>query len=71
MCIRDSRSSAANNFSSATCVETNGGDNKAVDTFDPSAGSSSFYLVRARNRCGLGTLGRTSSGVERTGASCP
>jgi hypothetical protein len=65
------RSTTASNFTTATCVETNDFDTSAVDTATPSAGQTFFYLVRAGNACGDGTLGFRSSGVERAGGTCP
>lgn len=57
----------------AVCVESSGNDTVSVDTFVPAPQSLAAYLVRARNACasGVGTLGRTSAGLERSGRGCP
>ncbi len=66
------RADGADGFGAGTCVESNDGkDTTASDASNPFPGSTFFYLVRAQNDCGEGTLGRASSGVERSGASCP
>ncbi len=58
--------------SGATCIESGGSDLTAVDTGTIGAGEAAFYLIRADNGCpGGGTLGETSSGVPRTGRTCP
>jgi hypothetical protein len=65
------RSTTASNFTTATCIDPDGVDTTAVDATTPAAGQTFFYLVRAGNDCGEGTLGFRSSGVERVGSSCP
>jgi hypothetical protein len=68
------RSTKASDFSSsfAVCFESHDTDLKATDNTSPSAGAAFFYLVRAGNPCGKGTLGFRSGGAERTtDLSCP
>ena len=65
------RANGPNGFGSGTCVESNGSDGDSFDPATPVAGAGFYYLVRAENSCGQGTLGRQSSGAERTGVSCP
>jgi hypothetical protein len=68
------RSTKGSDFSSsfAICFEAHDTDLKANDSAVPSTGSAFFYLVRAGNPCGKGTLGQRSSGVERVSdLSCP
>jgi hypothetical protein len=65
------RADAPNAFATAVCVETDGSDDDSFDPAVPLAGAGFYYLVRAENSCGQGSLGRTSAGAERTGVSCP
>lgn len=55
----------------AVCVETDGGDNLAEDTLVPLPGQAFYYLARAGNGCGEGSLGTDSVGAPRTGSGCP
>jgi len=56
----------------AACVESNDGSNTiAADASLPATGTAFFYLVRAEDSCGQGSLGTSSSGVARTGRTCP
>jgi hypothetical protein len=65
-------STAAADFTTGTsCIETNDTDTTASAAGTPAAGTVDFYLVRAGNACGEGTLGFRSSGTERAGTSCP
>jgi hypothetical protein len=65
------RANTPNGFAAAACSETNGSDGDSFDATVPTPGAGFYYLVRAENACGQGTLGRSASGVERTGVSCP
>jgi hypothetical protein len=50
------------------------GTDVATTAIDPSPiapGQAFFYLVRARNSCGDGSLGTDSSGVPRVAVACP
>ena len=64
--------STSPSFAGALCVETDDPmDTDASDASVPSPGQIHFYLARAGNPCGEGSLGTTSAGAVRTGASCP
>jgi len=65
------RSNTPNGFGAAGCTETNGSDGDSFDPAAPTLGTGFYYLVRAENACGQGTLGRQSNGTSRTGVSCP
>ncbi len=65
------RATSTTGFGTPTCVETDDADTTAEDTAVPAPGDVDYYLVRAGNGCGDGTLGFQSSGAERSGASCP
>lgn len=59
---------------SAFCVEADDGlDTEATVSGAPPPGTSSFFLVRAQNRCpaGEGPLGWRADGTPRPGLSCP
>jgi len=59
-------------FPAGFCVESDdSGDQQAVDPIPPAAGQAWYYLVRAENGCGEGSLGRRSDGTERSGRPCP
>jgi len=62
------RATGAAAFGSATCLESDELDLVASDAQNPSI--IHYYLVRSQNGCG-GNLGTSSSGVPRTGISCP
>jgi hypothetical protein len=64
-------SAAAASFATAGCVEANdGSDTIAVDKQSPVSGEVFFYVTRAENPCGVGTLGNGTLAV-RVGANCP
>lgn len=67
------RSPVASDFAgAAVCIESNGGpDASATDPSTPSPSEVLYYLVRAENACGSGSLGASSSGAERSGRTCP
>lgn len=52
-----------------TCIEEDSPDHVTTDTASPSTGSSYYYLVSARNRCGESTLGTQSGGANRPNGS--
>jgi hypothetical protein len=55
-----------------TCYEEDSPDTSAIDVSTPPAGTSYYYLVSARNRCGESTLGTNSSGTPIPSAPpCP
>jgi 3-phytase len=65
-------SSAPDDFVDAiTCVESgDGSDAAATDTQSPHSGTVRYYLVRAENGCGPGSLGQGSNGTPRAGGPC-
>ncbi len=69
------RAATPSDFTGATCLEATAFDDNrdtfAVDSAIPSSGQGFYYLIRAVNVCGAGTLGFRSNGIERTGVSCP
>jgi hypothetical protein len=66
------RADVADGFASdAVCIETDDGTNTyAIDPEQPPANGAFYYLVRAENACGAGSLGHSSSGAERTAIDC-
>ena len=62
------RSTSGSSFMGAACLETADSDLSATDTAVP--GVVYYYLVRAGNVCGS-TLGASSAGTPRVGATCP
>jgi hypothetical protein len=54
-----------------SCVAYGFARAKASDEAVPSEGTGFWYLARARNTCGPGPYGFSSSGSQRTSASCP
>ncbi len=66
------RSTDPTDFTAPDCIESDdGADAEVTDPDVPADGECFFYLVRAENACGLGSLGLRSTGVERTGPDCP
>jgi hypothetical protein len=63
---------AANAFSEppASCLESGDTDLMATDTSSPPAGAARFFLVRAANACGAGSVG-AGTGGPRVVMSCP
>ncbi|MCP3981134.1 MAG: S8 family serine peptidase [bacterium] len=65
------RADSATGFGLAFCVESDDGvDTQAVDVDDPAVGATRYYLIRAENDCGPGTLGQNSAGAQRSGLDC-
>jgi hypothetical protein len=66
------RSGSPASFVAATCIESNDGPNRvASDAAALAPGQGYYYLVRAGNACGEGSLGAGSGGAPRVGAACP
>lgn len=67
------RSQASYDFlTMSDCIESDDGtDTQATVTPVPGPGKARYFLVRAQNACGQGTLGSSSSGVPRQGRDCP
>jgi photosystem II stability/assembly factor-like uncharacterized protein len=56
---------------SDTCIVTGTLASSAVDPEVPPAAGGFWYLVRARNACGVGSYGTDSGGSPRAGTACP
>lgn len=56
---------------SETCVATGAAGASATDATVPTPGDGFYYVVRARNTCGVATYGSASAGGERSSATCP
>jgi hypothetical protein len=54
----------------ATCLESDTSATSSLHQDVPDPGGSFYYLVRGQNDCG-DSLGRDSSGAQRTGRDCP
>ncbi|MEW5806695.1 MAG: hypothetical protein AB1756_05030 [Acidobacteriota bacterium] len=68
------RSTDPSDFSSdASCIESDGSDATSSDSDMPPDGKVFYYLIRAENECpdGQGSMGKDSSGNERTALPCP
>jgi bacillopeptidase F len=69
------RSEAPSDFTTAAvCIESDDTvDTAAIDMETPPASAVYYYLARAENVCpaGIGPLGTSSTGAERTGRQCP
>ena len=53
-----------------TCFESESPDQASSDPANPPAGTVRYYLVAGKNRCAVGTLGQSSSGVPRPVPTC-
>jgi len=58
-------------IAAAYCVGSAGTANSRSDPQVPAVGTGSYYLIQARNTCGLGGFGAGSDGTPRSHASCP
>jgi hypothetical protein len=59
-------------WGSLVCLETNDAvDREALDPVSPAPGAAWFYLVRAGNACGEGSLGVDGQGAPRSALTCP
>jgi hypothetical protein len=65
------RADAPTAFDLAACVASGTTDATAADTALPVEGAGFYYLLRATNSCGGGTLGAASDGALRFGPACP
>jgi len=65
------RSTTATSFLGALCVESDdASDRSATDLDTPAPAEVWFYLVRASNECGVGSLGLSSAMQPRVGPDC-
>jgi chitodextrinase len=55
----------------AECVAVDAPGTTVIDPLVPPPGAGFYYLVRASNSCGHGSLGATSGGLPRFGRTCP
>ena len=66
------RSTSRSDFvTGAICLETDGIDTSSIESATPAPGQVFYYLIRAENSCGDGSLGTNSGGSERTARICP
>lgn len=56
---------------SEICLASGIQEATATDPTLPASGTALWYLVRARNACGVGTYGFQSDGSPRTSTACP
>ena len=54
-----------------TCLVSGAATPLIVDAGEPVPGAAFYYLVRAKNACGVGTYGTRTGGTPRTTAACP
>ncbi|MBI3192017.1 MAG: hypothetical protein HYZ36_05070, partial [Pedosphaera parvula] len=67
------RTTQASDFTdnfSATCIESDGGDQTTTEAGNPPLGRAFFYQVGAKDPCGEGSLGTASNGGARQARSC-
>jgi hypothetical protein len=65
------RSTDPSDFSAGACVASGDTSASATDGTLPALGQTFFYVARASNSCGDGTVGAGSNGTERVAAACP
>jgi serine protease AprX len=58
-------------IAAASCLGSSSSATSRSDAQDPAVGAGFFYLIQARNSCGLGGFGTTSFGSFRAHATCP
>jgi len=56
---------------SESCAQSQLAASQADVTDMPDPGTGSWYLVRARTSCGIGTYGAASDATPRAIAACP
>jgi len=57
--------------SAGFCVASDEPATSSSDVTDPGAGTAFFYLIRAENGCGVGSVGSWSDGTARSARVCP
>ena len=57
--------------SQETCLANHAPARSLTDAAVPAVGTGFYYLVRASNPCGVGSVGAGSSGVSRNTGVCP
>jgi hypothetical protein len=58
-------------IAAAYCLGTTGTANSRSDPQGPAVGTGSYYLIQARNGCGLCGFGTSSNGTPRVHSDCP
>lgn len=58
-------------FLRASCASSGQPGSSFDDPVAPAAGQATYYVVRGRNACALGTYGKDSDGTARAITSCP
>ena len=58
-------------FTLGVCIDSDDADRVSGDPAVPALGLVFSYAVRAQTRCGAGTLGFRTGGIERLGVFCP
>jgi len=58
-------------IAAAFCLGSTGTATSRSDALSPAVGTGAYYLVQARNACGLSGFGAASDGTARSHASCP
>ncbi len=58
-------------IAAAYCTGSAGTANSISDAQIPAVGAGSYYLIQARNTCGLSGFGTTSNGTPRVHSDCP
>ena len=62
---------ATGDVSAASCVGSASTAAFLSDPLDPAEGTGVYYVIQARNACGLSGFGASSDGTPRVHASCP
>jgi serine protease AprX len=62
---------ATGDVSAASCVGSASTAASLVDALDPAPDTGVYYVIQARNACGLSGFGATSDGAPRLHATCP
>jgi serine protease AprX len=62
---------ASGDVSAASCLGSASNASSASDPLDPPAGAGVYYVIQARNACGLSGFGSKSDGTARLHATCP
>jgi predicted lipoprotein with Yx(FWY)xxD motif len=64
-------SSSPSVFGASSCIEARVNAPAFEDPVVPALGEARYYLTRAQNPCGYGSLGSDSGGTPRTAPACP
>jgi subtilisin family serine protease len=62
---------ATGDVSAAACVASASSTASLSDPVDPDEGKGAYYVIQARNACGLSGFGAASDGTPRFHATCP